>query len=255
MNNKKISALVVAHNEEKKLGSCLKRLKYADEIVVVVDKSSDSTKDIALKYGARVFEGSWKMEGKRRNYGISKCNHDWILEIDADEHVPAELFMEIRKVLPQTKKGYFLIPFDNFIGKKKIRYGWGASWGVSAAPRLSYKGCKIWNETQTIHPSIILKGKKGKLENRINHYVDEDLNDMLKRLIRYTDNKSFDIVNSGNKVPSFWIVIRKGFTRFIKCFFTRKGYKEGKWGFLIALMAFLYLVLSYLKADSIKNKK
>ena len=56
-------------------------------------------------------------------------------------------------------------------------------------------------------------------------------------------------------MPHFLIIIRKGITRFFKCFISRKGYKEGKWGFIIAIMASLYIVLSYMKASEIKDKK
>ncbi len=247
--NKKISALVVAHNEEKKLASCLKKLSYADELIVVLDRTTDKSKEIAIKNGAKVYEGSWEIEANRRNFGLKKCSYSWILEVDADEHIPQELFTEARKEIENAKPGYFLIPFDNFIGLKKIRYGWGASWGVSAAPRLSYKGCKEWLPGQRIHPSIKLSGEKKWLKSRIIHYVDDNINDMILRLIRYTDQKSIDLKNNKKKLPPFWITLRRGITRFIKCYFSRRGYKEGRWGFIIAVMASLYIILSYMKAE------
>ena len=246
---KTLSALVIAHNEEKKLESCLKNLLMADELIVVLDKTSDNSKSIAKKFKCKIIEGSWDFEGVRRNYGLSKCKGDWILEIDADEHASDELIMEIKKVIQKSKNGYFLIPFDNYVGKKRIRYGWGASWGVSSAPRLSARGFKKWNTSQCIHPSLELKGEKYWLKNRIKHFVDDNINDMLKRLIRYTDQKAIDIINENKPTPPLIITIRRGLTRFFKCYITRKGYKEGKWGFLIAVMALLYIVISYLKAD------
>ena len=250
----KLSALIVAHNEEKKLYSCLRKLKLVDEIVVVLDKTNDKSKSIAKKFTKNIYEGSWDLEGERRNFGLNKCKGNWVLEIDADEHVTKGLLIEIKEKIINAKPGYFLIPFDNFIGNKRIRHGWGASWGVSSAPRLSYKGCKKWNNKQRIHPSLNLKGKKGKLNNRINHYVDDDINDMLKRLQVYSDKKAFDIVANKQRIPSTFIIIRKAFSRFLKCYFSRKGYKEGKFGFLIAVMASLFILLSYFKA-SLENKK
>ncbi len=247
-NNIKLSALVIAHNEEKNLQSCLSKLKLADEIVVILDKTTDNSKKIALNYTKKIFEGSWELEGKRRNFGLKKCLGDWILEIDADEHVPDILFLEIRDKIKNAEPGYFLIPFDNYVGGRKVTYGWGASWGVSAAPRLSYKGYKKWNNSQRIHPSLILRGKKGFLKQRISHYVDKDINDMFERLKSYTEKRAIDIIERKENIPPLWIIIRKGMTRFFKCYVSRKGYKEGKLGFLIALMAFLFLVISYLKA-------
>ena len=102
-NNIKISALVVAHNEENKLASCLQKLVYADELVVVLDKTNDKSDIIAKKFGAKVYKGSWHIEANRRNFGIKKCLGDWILEIDADEHVPKQLFTEVRKKISASK--------------------------------------------------------------------------------------------------------------------------------------------------------
>lgn len=254
-NNKKISVLVVAHNEEKKLTSCLKRLIYADELVVILDRTTDNSKKIAKSFGAKVFEGDWTLEADRRNFGIKKCLGDWILEIDADEHVPKELFTEIRNKIKNALPGYFLIPFDNYIGKRKVRYGWGASWGVSAAPRLHFKGNKIWKKEHLIHPAVTLFGSRKWLKSRIAHYVDDDINDMFLRLIRYTDMKAIDLANQSKKLPIFIITLRRALTRFFKCYISRKGYKEGRWGFIIAAMASLYIIISYMKAEEIKKKK
>ena len=50
------------------------------------------TKNIAKHFTKNIYEGSWELEGERRNFGLKKCTGDWILEVDADEHVTEELF-------------------------------------------------------------------------------------------------------------------------------------------------------------------
>ena len=244
--NRKLSALVVAHNEEKQLADCLDSLRFADEIVVVLDKCTDRTKEIADQYNANTVEGAWHIEGHRRNTGLDACNGDWILELDADERVRPELAKEIREAIGKYNDGYFLVPFDNYIGNRRVRYGWGCSWGVSAAPRLSAKGAKRWGD-QRIHPSLELKGPERKLTHRIDHYVDRDISDMLKRLDSYSSAKARDLRENPDGV-GYARNIRRMFSRFYKCYVSRKGYREGKYGFLIALMAALYPILSYLKA-------
>ena len=77
---------------------------------------------------------------------------------------------------------------------------------------------------------------------------------MLKRLQVYSDKKAFDIIANKERIPSTFIIIRKALSRFLKCYFSRKGYKEGKLGFLIAIMASLFILLSYFKA-SLENKR
>ena len=79
------------------------------------------------------------------------------------------------------------------------------------------------------------------------HYVDRDISEMLRRLDRYTSARAEDLRDSGD-IGSYWQNLRRIASRFWKCYIGRKGYREGPWGFLIALCAALYPILSYLKA-------
>ncbi len=243
---RRLSALVVAHNEEAQLAECLDTLSFADELVVVLDKSTDDSRAIAAKYTDKLIEGSWEIEGERRNTGIEACTGDWILEVDADERVPASLATEIRETLKSCTDGYFLVPFDNYVGERRVQYGWGAAWGVSAAPRFFRKGFKRWGN-QRIHPRLDLKGPERRLQNSMVHYVDQNISDMVQRLDRYTTARAIDLRQSGN-IGSFGHNFGRIFLRFFKCYIGRKGYREGHYGFLIALFAGLYPMLSYLKA-------
>ena len=246
MNAPRLSVLVVAHNEAGQLADCLRTLDFADELVVVLDKCTDGSKVIAQEFGARLVEGAWEIEGHRRNTGLDACLGAWILEVDADERANAELGREIRSAVAGLNDGYFLLPFDNYIGQRLVRHGWGGSWGVSAAPRLSAKGAKRWGE-QRIHPSLTLKGPRRWLTTPIRHNVDQDISDMLRRLDRYSTARAADLRASGD-VGGLAGNIRRMFSRFAKCYLSRKGYREGAYGFLIALMAGLYPILSHLKA-------
>lgn len=243
----RLSALVVAHNEEAQLDDCLARLAFADELVVVLDKCTDRSRDIALAHAARIVEGAWDVEGDRRNIGLDACTGDWILEVDADERVTDGLAAEIRATIATAPGGYFLVPFDNYIGKTLVRYGWGAAWGVSAAPRLSARGAKRW-QRQRVHPGLELTGPRGRLTQRMEHYVDSNISDMIRRLDRYTTARAADLRAGAEPDVGLGRNIRRIFSRFYKCYVGRKGYREGAWGFLIALMAGLYPILSYLKA-------
>lgn len=240
-----LSALVVAHNEEAQLAACLESLRFADEIVVVLDKCTDRSKEIAEEFSAHLVEGSWDLEGPRRMAGIEACQGGWILEVDADERVTAELAAEIRATIGDAAPGYFLIPFDNYIGDRLVRHGWGGSWGVGAKACLFSKGAKHWG-AQRVHPAVRLTGERRWLTHRIDHYVDRDISDMIRRLDRYTTAKAQDMRDAGS-TESFGRNFRRLFTRFFKCYVSRKGYKEGYYGFLVALFAAIWPMLAWLK--------
>ncbi|MGD9638944.1 MAG: glycosyltransferase family 2 protein [Alphaproteobacteria bacterium] len=247
-----LSALVVARNEEKRLLSCLEKLQFADEIVVVLDRSTDKSEEIAKKAGAKVLNGAWEIEGDRRNDGIAACSGEWILEVDADEHIPSLLAEEILATIKTTKFDWHEIPIHNYVGERLIKYGAGANFTAAASPRLSKKGVKIWGK-QYVHPALTWKGEKGAmLKNAIDHYMDRNISDMIIRLDKYTTAKAKDLRKSGN-IGSGLNNFRRIFSRFIKCYFFRKGYKEGGYGFLIALFAGLFPIISYFKAKYEKD--
>jgi glycosyltransferase involved in cell wall biosynthesis len=242
----RLSALVVVHNEDAQLAECLETLGFADELVVVLDRCTDGSKDIALQYTEHLVEGAWDIEGTRRNTGIDACTGEWIFEVDADERVSELLALEIQNTIQQTTDSYFLVPYDNYVGDRLVRFGWGASWGVSATVRLFRAGAKQWGD-QRIHPKIKFNGEMGRLVSPMVHYVDRDISDMIQRLDRYTTSRASDLRHSGD-IGKFTSNIRRIFSRFWKCYVTRHGYREGPYGFLIALFAGLYPILSYLKA-------
>lgn len=243
----KISAVIVAHNEEKKIGDCLHSLDFVDEIVVVLDKCSDSTKEIALKFAVKIVEGSWRIEGARRNVALNAATGDWILEIDADERISPELKMEILAIKNSKPCGFY-VPIANYVGKRWVRYGWLRTLGVLRRETLTYRGLKRYDEDKEIHPTFFLRGEIKLLQNPIIHLVDEDIADLLARFNRYTSWKANDMI-ARKKIRGGFLRLIFGFKlRFFKSFVIKKGYREGLLGVLIATLCGLYPLVSYLKA-------
>ena len=244
----KLSALVCAHNEELRLAECLRRLTFCDEIVVVADRCTDRTQEIARQFGAVVVSGIFPLEGQRKTAGVAACSGEWIFEIDADEHVDPPLACEVRATVARDPDcAYFQVPVDNFIGETMVRHGWGGSFGTSSVARLYRAGVKHW-KAQRVHPGVTFDGAcGGALTNRLRHHVDQDIGDMIDRLNRYTALRALDLADAGQP-GALWDNVFRGFRRFHKCYVGRKGSREGGLGFLISLMAGLYPVLSHLRA-------
>jgi len=246
-NGPTLSAVISVHNEEARLAACLEKLAFADEIVVLLDRCTDRSKEVAARFTSRLIEGAWDKEGARRNAGISACRNEWVLEVDADEHVPPELAEEIRQVIATTEFDWHEIPVDNYIGDRLVRYGWGASFGKAAYPGLFRRGVKQWGD-QRVHPALTWSGRRGpQLRNRLRHYVDRNISDMIRRLDSYSTARAKDLREAG-EIGSTANNVRRLFSRFFKCYVARKGYREGGYGLLIALFAGLYPLISHLKA-------
>jgi len=243
----RLSAVVSIRNEERQLADCLETLRFADEIVVVLDRCTDRSREIAATFTDRLVDGAWAKEGDRRNAAIAACAGDWVFELDADERATPELAAEIRRTIETTPFDWHEIPVDNYIGDRLVRHGWGASYGKAAYPGLFRKGVKTWGP-QRVHPALTWRGRKGPmLANRIRHYVDRDISDMIRRLDSYATARAKDLREAGD-IGSLPANVRRLFSRFFKCYVLRRGYREGGYGFLVALFAGLYPLLAHLKA-------
>jgi len=246
---KEISALVVVHNEEKILSSCLEKLNFCDEIVIILDKCTDKSKNIAKNFTNLIYEGAWEYEGERRNFGISKCNSEWIIEIDTDEHISESLAKEIlEKIKIDNVYDNFHIKINNYIGNKLVKHGWGGSFGRGGVTCLFKKGSKTWGK-QRVHPEIKFTGNFGpNLDNAIDHFFVKNSTELISKFNTWSYLKSLDIIESKKK-ETLYRNIRRVFSRFLKNYYKRKGYKEGKIGFLISLLAGLFPLVSYLRAE------
>jgi len=244
----RLSALIVARNEEARLPDCLASCAFADEIIVVLDRSTDRSAEIAREHGAKVIEGGWELEGERRNTGLDACTGDWILEVDADERASADLAATIRATIATSQHAWHQVPVDNYVGDRLVRYGWAGSFGTTSVPRLSRRGAKRWR-AQRVHPGLDWTGKEGPkiTTGALIHLVDRDISDMLRRLDKYSSAKAADLLTSGD-IGSLAGNLRRFVSRGFKSYVSRKGHREGAMGVLLAFCTGAFPLLSYLKA-------
>ncbi|MBX7148475.1 glycosyltransferase [bacterium] len=116
-NKKKISLCMIVKNEEEVLSRALESVKgLVDEMIIVDTGSTDNTKDIALSYGARVYDYVWDNNfSNARNYSLSKAEGEWILVLDADEALSVSSHSLIRELLDTTPNRYFKLIQTNYI--------------------------------------------------------------------------------------------------------------------------------------------
>lgn len=249
-----VSALIIARNEEKKIFQCLKALKFADEIILVLDRSEDNTYDISKKITNKIYRGNWELEGDRRNYGIEKCSFDWVLEVDADEIINKNLAKEILDITENSKFDFHYIPLINYIDKKKCKHGWMACLAPDGKFCLFKKNNKKWMNKR-VHPEYALIGKRGEqLYHQIDHMMADNISDLIKRFNRNTSLHAQDLLTS-NKRYSKYFSKRKIFSRFLKSYFLRKGFKNGSIGIILAILCALYPFISAIKAREKEKQK
>lgn len=84
-----LSLSMIVKNEENFLDDCLRSVQgVADEMVVVDTGSTDKTKEIAVRHGAKVIDFAWAGDfSQARNFSLDHCSGEWILYLDADERL------------------------------------------------------------------------------------------------------------------------------------------------------------------------
>ena len=251
----KISALIVAHNEEEKIEECLKSLVFVDEIIVVLDKCTDFTKDIAQAFTKNTIEGEWLVEGVRRNIGLEACSNEWILEIDADERVSKELANEMIDAVKSNKFDSYIVKMDNYIGERLVKFGWLRTMGVLDKRIFFKKGLKKYKQDKQIHPDFNMSGSVSKLKNKLTHKMDSNISGLINRFNRNTSWRATDIIeNSVSFDRSTFKEIIDIKLRFFKSFISKKGYKEGVLGLFIGILCALYPFTARLKARELRKK-
>jgi len=108
MERNSISLAMIVKNEAHNLPRCLDSVKNCvDEMIIVDTGSTDNTKEIALSYGATVYDYQWNDDfAQARNYGLRYVTGDWVLVLDADEVFNSKIIYQIK---PLIEKDYSLV--------------------------------------------------------------------------------------------------------------------------------------------------
>lgn len=175
----KLSAIVITKNAAAKISGCLASLKFADEVIVVDSGSTDNTKELAVKLGAKVFEVENGGYSHSRNIGAQKAKGDWLLYVDADERVSLELAGEIDKRINgqiDNQITSFKIYRKNIILGKWLRHG---GWWPDPVHRLIKKSAlKEWQGK--LHEYPVIEGETGIITEPVIHYSKDSISQMVQ---------------------------------------------------------------------------
>jgi len=209
----KISVMIIAKNEENYLQDCLNSVKFADEIVVIDDYSTDSTAEIARNFGAKVYKRKLDGFASQKNFGIKKCINEWVLILDADERLTSKLQKEIVSLRVKKEVAYDM-PFRNYVGDFWLKHG-----GLYPDRHIRLINKKFaYYGPREIHETLIVDGKLGHLQNDIVHKTYSSYKEYFKKVKKYAALEA----KEDKKRPS-WIYPLKMF--YIK-FFLEQGYKD-----------------------------
>ncbi len=240
----KISVVISAWNEEKRIAKCLTSVKWADELILVDSGSTDNTASIAKKHGAVVFpRPNNPMLNVNKNFGFSKAKHEWILSLDADEEISSEGAEEIQKIIAgQADIAGYWMSRKNIIFGKWIQHG---LWWPDKQLRLFQKNKGMF-PGHHVHEYVEVEGKTETLKTPFIHYNYESIDQFLRKLGLYTDNEVKNLTNAHYQL-AWYDAIRFPVSDFVKIYFAQSGYKDGLHGLVLALFQSFYSFVVFAK--------
>lgn len=233
----RITATIITFNEESRIAEAIASLSCCDEVVVVDSGSTDRTRDIACALGARVIHHDWCGYTIQKNFAAEQAANDWILSIDADERVSAELADEIvRWKLDGVRYKAWSMPRRVFYLGRWIKHsGWYPDRKVRLYDR---RDCRF--EGDFVHESVKVNGDAGAFRGDLLHFPYRNWSDHVARVARYTELAAQAARSSGRRTSVFKMIGGPPLT-FIKAFFLRAGFLDGWRGLAIAYMGARYV--------------
>ncbi|WP_323121667.1 glycosyltransferase family 2 protein [Burkholderia alba] len=226
-----LGVALIAHNAAARLAQCLAALSFADAIVVVDGGSSDDTVAIARAHGARVIVApDWPGFGPQKNRALAALDTDWILSIDTDEIVSSELAGSIRAALAAPDAAvYALDRLSSFCGRWVHHSGWYPDW----VPRLFKRGAARFSD-DLVHERLVFDGPARRLGGKLMHYSYEDFETVLRKLDAYSSAGARQRRAAGQR-GGFGKAVGRGAWAFVRTYLLRRGFLDGRAGFMIAV--------------------
>ena len=246
---KTLSVALITLNEAANLPRTLKSVSWAREIVVVDSGSTDATREIALKAGARVFEEPWAGFATQKNSAIAHATGEWVLSLDADEEVSPELAREIQLLLAGEPKfcGYRVPRLNHFLGKP-LRHG---GYWPDPKLRLFRKGAARFAE-RPVHETMEAAGPVGDMKSPLLHHCYPTLEDYIEHMNRYSSAGARMLVDSGRAPRSLpallWNALLTPAATFFYNYIVRLGFLDGREGLLQHLNHSVYIHWKFVKA-------
>ncbi len=229
-----VSVFIIALNEADRIPATIRSVRdWVDEVIVIDSGSDDDTVSVAEALGARVVFNAWRGYGPQKVFGEGLCRNDWVLNLDADEEISAQLANSIREVFRGTPgcSAYRLpiLPLHNF----QLR---GHPWTATHRPVRLYRKSHAGFKDSPVHDSVVVReGRTGTLRGLVNHRSFRSLTHHVEKVNSYSSAQADDLF-AKRRNPSAVELILVPPLAFLKQYLLRREFVNGIDGFVISYM-------------------
>jgi glycosyltransferase involved in cell wall biosynthesis len=226
-----LSVTVITHNEAHNIEPCLRSVSFADQVVVLDSGSSDDTVRIARSLGAEVsISPDWPGFGIQKNRALALATSDWVLSLDADERVTPELQAEILACLRAPAFDVYSFPrLSSYCGQYMRHTGWYPDRVI----RLFRRTTAHFSD-DLVHEKIVTEKPAGQLRSHLLHESFRNFEAVLDKANRYSTAGAQSLLKKG-KTASVGKAVGHGLWAFIRTYFLRLGFLDGRMGLVLAI--------------------
>ena len=238
----RLAILILTYNEEKNIGPCMDSAAFADEIVVVDSGSMDQTAAIVAKKGGKVVVHPMR-EGfaAQRNFALTQTEAEWVFFLDADERLAPEVAEEVRRIMDKGEAFAYEILRKNIVfGRPVFHGGHAPDWSLRFYPRAAIRWEGIVHEAA----KVTLPVKR--LQAYMLHHTYQEWDRYFFKFNQYTTLVAQKMVEANRRV-SFYELLARPLVGFVKFYVLKAGWRDGKMGFVLAMLHFFYTFAKYAK--------
>ncbi len=237
-----ISAIIIAKNEELRIGECIKSLDWVSEIILVDNNSTDRTRDIARSMNVSVVTTSSDDFSEIRNVGLTSAHGDWILYVDADERITPSLARTIQKIMKEygssSPNGYYITRKNYYLGHL---------WPHTDKMHRLFRKDALKGWRGKLHETAVVEGRVETIVDPILHQTHRTLEEMVSKTNEWSKTEAVLRYEAHHPQIVGWRLIRVFLTGFFRMYFSGGGWKAGTVGIIESVYQGFSLFITYAK--------
>jgi glycosyltransferase involved in cell wall biosynthesis len=250
----RLTGIVLTGNSQRLLERCLASLSFCSDLLVVDSLSTDNSLEIARRHKARILSRPWTDIGEQFTFALQHVDSEWIVILDSDEVCSRALADEIVRALadetagapagprPEGAPDGYYIPRRSWYFDRFVKYAWRRPDMLYRLFRNGSVRITMSGVHQTFHPVASF----GHMRGEIVHYPYASFANHLEKLNGYARGGAADLAAAGERGGAVKAV-GHAVWRFVRLYFLRLGFLDGRAGFILSCHASFYVFLKYIR--------
>ena len=240
----KLSVIIIARNEAHNLKRALKSVTWADEVIVYDSGSTDSSREVVESFNRTfICNDTWLGYGPQRQKAQTYASGDWVFWLDADEEVTEALAEEIVSVIQlNNRQVIYSVPRKTWFFGRFIKHG---GWYPDRVLRLHCRVCTQYDDA-LVHEKLCVPAdtELKQLKGEIKHFSYKSIRQYMEKSVKYAEAWAEQRDKQGARA-SLMNAFAHALGCFVRMYFLRCGFMDGRQGFLLAVLSSISVFLKY----------